>query len=172
MRRMARQCAMIVAGPRQNREGNAAREFKPATPTRKLLQNIGAHQPDEVRAREPQQQSAQRVDGVVSAKRRLYCAGDNAAPVRDAARGGQALAERRHAALRLQRIARRDQQPNLIEPQPSPRNLDDMAMPAMRRIERTAEKTDAHSPSVAKPRDRIMRERHVQGRTCPVPVTT
>lgn len=169
---MAHQCATIVAGSRQNREGNAASNLQPATPARQLFENIGAHQPHKVRAREPPQQPAQRIDGVARAKRRLDRGGDDAAPIRDATRRGQALAERRHAALRLQRIARGDQQPHLIEPQPSSRNLDHVAMTGMRRIERTAEKADAHPPPVTKAGDRIMRERRVQGRTCPVPVTT
>ncbi len=82
------------------------------------------------------------------------------------------MAERRHAVLWLQRVAGGDQQPDLIEPQFLARDLDDMAMPGVRRIERTAEKTDARAAPIAEAGDRIMRERRVQGRTCPVPVTT
>ena len=170
-RRVASQCAMIVAGARQNREGNAVSEFQPTAPARQLLQNVGAHQPDEVRAWKPPQQAVQRIDGVARAEYRLDRAGDDAASVRDAARRGQALAQRCHAALRLQHIARRDQQPHLIEPQPPASNIDDMAMPGMRRIERTAEQSDTHPPPVTEPRQRIDQAR-VQGRTCPVPRTT
>ncbi len=83
-RRVASQCAMIVAGARQNREGNAASEFQPAAPARQLLQNVGAHQPDEVRAWKPPQQAAQRIDGVARAEHRLDRAGDDAASVGDA----------------------------------------------------------------------------------------
>ena len=73
--------------------------------------------------------------GVARAERCLDRAGHDAPSVGDSARRGQTLAERRHAALWLQRIARRDQQPHLIQPQPPPRDVDDMAMPGMRRIE-------------------------------------
>ena len=96
----------------------------------------------------------------------------NASSVRDRMCGCQTLAERRHPALRFQRIAGRNQQPYLIEPQTLPREIDDMAMTRMRGIERAAEQADAHAPPVAEPRDRIMpRRRGVQGRTCPVPIT-
>jgi hypothetical protein len=46
-----------------------------------------------------------------------------------------------------------------------------VAMPRMRRIERTAEQPDARAAPVTEPRDRLMPERRVQGRTCPVPIT-
>jgi hypothetical protein len=44
-------------------------------------------------------------------------------------------------------------------------------MSGVRRIERAAEQADAHAPSVAEAGYRIMPQRRVQGRTCPVPVT-
>ena len=103
-------------------------EFQPAAPARQLRQDVGAHEPDEAHAREAPQQPAQRVDGVARAEHRLDRGGDHAAAVGDAARGRQALAERRHAAVRLQRIAGRDQQPDLVQPQPPPREVGDVAM--------------------------------------------
>ncbi len=148
-----------------------ATNVQPAAPARQLLQDVGAHQPDEAGSRKPPQQAAQRIDGVARAEHRLDRAGDDAAAIGEAARGRQPLIERRHAALRLQRIAGRHQQPDLIEPQPPPCQLDDVAMACVRRIERTAEQADAHAPSVAEARDRLMPERRVQGRTCPVPIT-
>ena len=124
----AGQGPMIVAGPRQNGEGNAAHEFEPATPARQLLQDVRPHQPDEPHARELPQQPAQCVDRVARAEHRLDRACDDAAAVRDAARGCQAPVERRHAAPRLQRIAGRHEQPDLIEPQSPAREVDDVAM--------------------------------------------
>jgi len=162
---------MIVAGARQNGEGNTARNIQPATPARQLYQNVGAHQPDEARTRELPQQTPQRIDSVACAERDLDRACHNASSVRDGARGCHTLAERRHPALRLQRIAWRNQQPHLIEPKTPSREIDDVTMTRMRRIERTAEQADAHAAPVAKPGDRLMRRRRVQGRTCPVPIT-
>ena len=162
---------MIVAGARQNGEGNTARNIQPATPARQLYQNVGAHQPDEARTRELPQQTPQRIDSVACAERDLDRACHNASSVRDRMCGCQTLAERRHPALRFQRIAGRNQQPYLIEPQPPASNIDDMAMPRMRRIERTAEQANAHPSPIAEPGDRLMRRRRVQGRTCPVPIT-
>ena len=116
-------------------------------------------------------QAAQRVDGVAGAEHDLDRAGHHATSVGDAARGCQALAERRHAALRLQRIAGRNQQPHLVQPQPPPRDFNDVAMTFMRRIERAAEQADAHAATVAEPRDQLVSVRRVQGRTCPLPIT-
>ena len=79
--------------------------------------------------------------------------------------------QRRHAGARLQRIARRHQQPHLVQPQPPQRQCGDVPMPRMRRIERAAEQADAHPPPVAEPRQRIHKPR-AQGRTWPVPRTT
>ena len=72
-------------------------------------------------------------------------------------------AKRRHAAFRLQRIARRNQQPDLVQPQPPPRNPGDMQMAFMGGIERSAEQADAGAPAVT--------EGGYQGRTWPLPVT-
>jgi hypothetical protein len=90
--------------------------------------------------------------------------------------------ERRHVIQRLERIAGRDHQPDLIQPQMPPRQFGDMAVAGMRRIERTAEQPDPHPPSVTVARQRLMRRvgmRGVvmrggwgQGRTWPLPVTT
>ena len=157
--------------PRQHGEGNPAHQLQPAKPARQLLEDVGPHQPDETHARELTQQPAQRVDCVARAEHRLNRAGDHAAAIRDVARGPQAPVERRHAAPRLQRIAGRHEQPDLIEPQSFACEIDDVAMALMRRIERAAEQADAHSPSVTEPWDWLMPGRRVQGRTCPVPIT-
>ena len=54
---------------------------------------------------------------VARAEHRLDRGRDDMAIVGERARRRQALGERRHAALRLQRIAGRHQQPDLVEPQ-------------------------------------------------------
>jgi hypothetical protein len=148
-----------------------ADEREPSAPARQLLQVVGAHQPDEPSSGKLPQQTAQRIDGIARAEHCLDRAGNDTAPIGEAARGCQPLIEWRHAPLCLQRIARRHQQPDLIEPQTTPCHVDNVAMSRVRRIERTTEKADAHAPSVAEARDWLMPQRRVQGRTCPVPVT-
>jgi hypothetical protein len=73
--------------------------------------------------------------------------------------------------LRFQRIAGRDQQPNLVQVQPSARQFGDLPVAFMRGIERSAEQPDARATPVAEARDGIAGQLRVQGRTCPVPRT-
>ena len=127
-RRMARQRAVIEPRSRQYDERYSAHELQPAAPARQLLQDVGTHQPHKPRSRKLPQQAAQRVDAVACAEQRLDRAGDDATAIGEAARGCQSLLKRRHAALRLQHIAGRHQQPDLIEAQPASCKLDDMAM--------------------------------------------
>jgi hypothetical protein len=134
-RGVARQCTAIVSRPRQYRERNPAHELQPAAPARQLLKYVGAHQPDEPGTRKLPQQAAQRVDRVARAEQRLDRAGNDATAIGETARRRQALLEWRHAALRLQYIAGRHQQPDLIEPQPTSCEIDNVAMSGMRRIE-------------------------------------
>ena len=52
--------------------------------------------------------------------------------------------ERRHVGRALlERVAGRDQPPDLVEPERAHRGKADMPVPAMRRVERPAEETDA-----------------------------
>lgn len=73
--------------------------------------------------------------------------------------------------MRLQRIARRDEQPDLIEPQPLAGEIGDVPMPRMGRVERAAKQTDARAAAIAEAGQGID-QRGVQGRTCPLPRTT
>jgi hypothetical protein len=138
-RRLAGQRAVIVAGPRQHSDWNAANKLHPPTPARQLQQDIGSGQPDEAYPREPPQQQAQCIDRIARTPNRLDPAGDDTPSVGDAARRCKPLGEWRHAALWLQGIARRYQKPDLIELQPALRQVDDVSMTGMRRIERTSQ---------------------------------
>ena len=55
------------------------------------------------------------------------------------------LGQRRQFAAALQRIARRDHPPELVERQPAQRDLGDQRMAGMRRIEGAAEQADRHA---------------------------
>lgn len=117
------------------------------------------------------QQPMQGIDSVAGAQHRLDRCRDDMPIVRQPIGRCQPLCERRHSLPRLQRIARRDEQPDLFQSKPATRLLDDMAMPGMRGIERTAKQTDAHAPAITKAGNRLMPGCIVQGRTCPVPRT-
>src|SRR5205085_9304573 len=69
----------------------------------------------------------------------------------------------------LQRILRADQPPHKIELQLTQRQFARIEMPAMWRIERTAEQPDAHSRRQLL---RVSDPRRHQGRVCPAPRTT
>ena len=56
-----------------------------------------------------------------------------------------ALGQRRQLARVLQRVAGRDDPPQLIERQPAQRDLGDQRMAGMRRVERAAEQADRHA---------------------------
>ena len=66
-------------------------------------------------------------------------------------RRGEPRFERRHVLRAfLQRIAGRDQPPHLVEAERAHRLEADVPVPAMRRIERAAEETDArHAPTAS-----------------------
>src|SRR5579871_3773173 len=80
---------------------------------------------------------------------------------------GAALLEVGHAALRLQRVLRRDQPPDLVEIEALQRFETDVAMTGMGRIEGAAEEADA--PGRRRAEKRLPR---AQGRTWPLPRTT
>ena len=103
-------------------------------------------------------------------------AGDvDARMVRERARGGDALSERREPARVLERIARRHQPPDAVEPEPLHGDQAGGAMGVVRRIERAAEQADAHAGRMGReahhghegfyPSDRAGAPRRV----CPLP---
>jgi len=165
------QGAVVVARPRQNREWHTAQNLTPAAPARQLLQYVRAGDPNEIDPREPAAQQAQRIDGEAGPEPLFDCARQNAPTIGDAARRREPLRQRRHATLRLQRIAGRNHQPDLVEPKPPQCQLGHMAVAFMRRIERAAQQADPAAPAIAEAWDRVLGERRIQRRTCPVPRT-
>jgi len=64
---------------------------------------------------------------------------------------GEALRQRRSIGLAFQRILRRHQPDDAVEPQPHARRFGDMAMAFMGRIERAAEQADLHAAFQVEP---------------------
>ena len=135
MRGEACQGAVVIGRARQHRDGHAAREIQPSAPSRQLLQDVGAHQPDESRTWVAPQQMAKRVCRIMCVESGLDRGGDDSAAIGNTAGGGQTLPEWCHAAERLQRIARGHKKPNLVEPQAPPGDINHVTMAGMRRVE-------------------------------------
>ncbi len=62
---------------------------------------------------------------------------------------GETLRDRRESGGILERIAGRDEKPDLVQPQPVQGRARDVQVPRMRRIEAAAEQPDARAPPVA-----------------------
>src|SRR5947209_15015448 len=92
----------------------------------------------------PALQPAHGVDGETRALALLEIADENAGTLCHALGGSEPSVERRHV-LRpsFQRIARRDQPPHLVETERAQGLETDVSVPAMGRVERAAEETDA-----------------------------
>ena len=102
---------------------------------------------------------AQRVDGVAGAERGLDRGRDNAPSVGD--RRARTPAARRAAPCRVAASADCPARP-AARPDPAAaasREIRDVAMACMRRIERSAQQPDAHPPPIAEPWQRISRGR-------------
>lgn len=95
---------------------------------------------------------------------------------RDSARAVEALCERCHASDVFQRILRRDQPPDLVEPELRQRQAADRAMAFVGRVEGAAQKSDAKARRRQEAAERGGQvsgagQRSAQGRTWPVPRT-
>ncbi len=178
MRCLTSQRASVIARPWHDSEWHHANDAGPVLPTRQLRQIIRPHEPYEGHPREELSQRAQGVERVALAEFRFDRGRHDAAPIGDPPCAGQAVGQAGHAGARFERVTGRDQQPDLVEPQPPPGERGDMQMSGMRRVERTAEQADPHPPLVAPSRDpvgdegRALKRAIFQGRTWPVPRMT
>jgi hypothetical protein len=116
-------------------------------------------------------QDTQRIDGIARADRRLDTRGDDAATIGDRGGAGQSIGERRHAVPRLQYVARRDDEPDLIQPQTAPGEFRDVQVARMRRVEGPAQQADSDMAPVAEAGNRIGKRHANQVRTWPLPRT-
>jgi hypothetical protein len=163
-RRETRQGAMVVGRPRQHAQRHEAHNVDPTPPARQLVENVGTGKPNELGTRKPAAQHPNGIDGVARAQRSFDRRRDNPPAIGNGASRGEASGKRRHASRRLERIARRHEQPHLIEPKLAAREFGNMAMASMSRIEGAAEQANAHPPAIAVHRDAVA-DLPGQGRT-------
>jgi hypothetical protein len=139
-------------------------------PAIELDQIVGAHQPNELRALEPSGARFERVGGKTRAEPCFERYGTQ--PRIAAARAPYARHPRRkrgHAALRLERILRTDDEPDFVEIESLQGFARDVGVAGMRWIERTAEQAHATLGRQAKAMER---RNDAQGRVCPEPRST
>jgi hypothetical protein len=165
-RRQLGQSFKTIGRAGEDCNGNAREDLVPMLPVADLRQVVSTHQPYETPAREDSLQFLYCIHRVSGAERRFEVENPDPRIGADAPRGGDARLERRHAALRLQRILRRNKPPHLVEPEPLQRFEADVQVTGMGGIEGAAEQPDSlrrQSPE--------RRTRQAQGRTCPSPRT-
>lgn len=141
----------IIAGPRNNGNGNDSGYATPIAPLAKLLQIVGPHQPDEAFFRKTGDQRLHRINGVARAQFTLNCRSANRSMASELARMGEAGRERGHARFGLERVAGADQPPHFIQPQSLCRKQRYGPVPAMRGIKRSAEQADGVSGQARTP---------------------
>ena len=136
----------IIARAGNHRNWNDFRNPAPRFPVMELVNSVGPHQPDKAVLRVAADQSVQGVDGKTGALPGLEIADPDRRSPRHSPRRGKPRFERGHALGGLERVARRNQPPHFVEAERVQCRKADPAMPAVRRIERAAEKSDARHP--------------------------
>ena len=154
----ARQGGTIIARSGDYGNRHHSRQAPPVFPLVKLGQIVAAHQPDEAPFRPAPQDGREGIHGKASAQFPLYRRHANPAPSRLPLGRCEARGERGHSRLGFQRIAGRNQPPDLVQRQRLDGEEGDPPVPAMRGIETAAKQPGQGSAPV-------------QGRTCPVPRT-
>ncbi|GBR05431.1 hypothetical protein AA21952_1725 [Acetobacter oeni LMG 21952] len=91
----------------------------------------------------------ERIDGIAGAEPGFDGGRDQGARAAQTADGGEALGERGHAVAGFERIAGRDHEPHLIEPEGAGGLAGDLDMALMGGIEGAAEKSDPEATVVA-----------------------
>lgn len=125
-----------------------------------MLEIVGPHQPDEFHAGKQAVQAGERRPGMAGADPGLNRGRQDTPPIGNGLGAGQPFGEGRHAPRRLERIARRDHEPDLIQRETPACQARDMPMAVMGRVEGPAQDTDAHAPPVAMTRQRVGGEAH------------
>ena len=116
----------------------------PAVPTVELRQIVRPHQPDEPHAGIECPQPRQRLRGVAGAEPRLDV-GDGDAGVDHHGLCLRQTQRQRCRALPLQRVARADQPPDAVQPEPLQRLARDVDMARMGRVERPTQQPHHHA---------------------------
>jgi hypothetical protein len=108
-----------------------------------LSNSVRSHQPDEIVTGESPLERSKRVDGVARARALFEITDPNGCQAGHCPSRSQARRIWRHALGRLERIARRDQPPQLVEAKRINCRKAELAVPAMGRVEGAAEEADA-----------------------------
>ncbi len=112
-------------------------------PVMKFGHSIGAHQPDESLVRIALPKSFHGIDRVSRAFLPFEVAHADPRALRNRLCRGEAVLERGHVlGVRLERVARRHQPPDLVEAERVHRGQADAPVAAVRRVERAAEEAD------------------------------
>lgn len=135
--------APVIPRTRDNRNRNLTGDVPPPFPAMELRQIVRAHQPDEAVIRIEPRQLGERVGGIAGLHPLLDRGGTDRRMPRHRPRRCHARLERRHAGLVLERIAGRDHPPHFVQIERAQGMERQPPMPAMRRIERAPEKSDA-----------------------------
>lgn len=160
LRGQSRQCLMTIGRAREDCNGHAPKDFRPALPVRDLVQIVGAHQPNEFCARQHTLQRSKSVRREARAEPSLELEHADAGVARQPRRGPEPPRQGGHATLRLQGILRRDEPPDLVEAEPLQRFKADVTVAGMGRVERPAQQPDARRRRLAE-----AERSEVQGRT-------
>src|ERR1700733_12937941 len=120
----------------------------PVMPAVKLRKIVRSHDPDKVQARGTAAQISYCVGSIARSNDGFETAHVDAWVMRQLPRRFHALSEIVRRTVGLERIARRHQPPHPVKFQTLDREQADGAMCQMRRIERAAEKADAHAVSI------------------------
>lgn len=140
----------IISGAGDHGNGNQRRDPPPLPPAMELMQIILTHQPDETPAWIAADEGAEGVDRVARAKLPLDGGDANGKPSCHFPGRGDARFERCHLRRLLERIAGRNEPPDLIKAKRADRMNADPAMPAMRRVEGAAQEAgEGHAERIA-----------------------
>lgn len=148
----ARLGSAIIARTRDNRNRHGTGHAAPVLPAVKLGEIVATHQPDETMFRIAPRQLCQCIGSIAGAQIVFDRCWTNSRTLGLPDRRGESRRQGRHPGLGLERVAGRDQPPDFVEPQSFQHEQADPAVPAMRGIERPAQKANAF-----------------QGLTCPDP---
>ncbi len=129
----------IMAGPRDDGDRHLLRDSAPSLPAVKLRQIVRTHQPHELDFRKPAGKRPQRIDCVSRPQLALDRRDADRSALCLLGRGKHAGLERRHTTAGFQRIAWRDQPPDLGKSQRLLGKKRNSTVPAMRRIEAAAQ---------------------------------
>jgi hypothetical protein len=139
----------LIARTRNNRNRNKSCNPPPVAPMVELGDIVGTHDPDESPFGITPDERSERVRSVAGAHLLFDVTGADDAALRHVARGRKAGGIGCHALDRFEWVAWRHQPPDIVQPHRLGDEQADSAMPAMRRIERSAEKAGVGQSSVA-----------------------